>query len=686
MKTCFLNVSCMLALCLAALGCAPTEDSRVVDRPDTDKTNSFYVSNRPPLAPSPFVKLPIGAIKAQGWLRRQLELEADGFTGHLTEISKFLRKEDNAWLSPDGQGHSGWEEVPYWLKGFGDLGYVLGNQRIINESRLWIEAILASQEPDGWFGPRSNKTKRKGRPDLWPNMIALNILQSYYEHTSDRRVLDLMSKYFRWQMTVPEEDFLPDSWAKRRAGDNLASVYWLYNHTGEKWLLSLAEKVHRHTMDWTGGVASWHNVNIAQCFRETAVFYQQSKNDIHLQAAERNYRTVMAAYGQVPGGMFGGDENCREGYVGPRQAIETCGIVEMMLSDEMLLKITGDPKYADRCEDVAFNSFPASMTADLKALHYLTAPNMILCDAANKSPGLQNGGAMLIFDPHRYRCCQHNVAHGWPYYAEHLWLATADNGLAAVLYAPCTVTAKVGAGTEVTIDQKTRYPFDRNIELTITTAKRVKFPLYLRVPGWCDNLTVNINGKPLNIQARPRSYIVLNRIWSNADTVDIALPMKITLRTWTSNKKSVSVDRGPLTYSLKIGEKYVRNGGTDKWPAWEIHPTTDWNYGLVLNEIEPASSFQLLRKPWPDDDQPFTPDAAPVHLRAEARKIPQWKKDHLGLVGPIQQSPVKSDESVETVTLIPMGCARLRVSAFPTIGTGPDAHEWSQTAQPQEEK
>jgi len=678
MRKCLL-FGMVLVLCVTRFGHAVSEDIRVVEQPNVELTNDFYFGNHPPLTPSSFMKLPIGAIKPAGWLRKQLELQADGFSGHLTEISGFLKKKDNAWLSPEGEGHSGWEEVPYWLKGFGDLGYILGNQRIINEARQWIEAAIASQTDVGYFGPRSNLTHLKGKSDLWPNMIMLNALQSYYEYTGDKRVIDLMTKYFKWQLTIPDQDFLEPFWQNQRASDNLASVYWLYNRTGEKWLLDLAEKIHRNTADWTGGVASWHGVNIAQCFRGPAVFYQQSKDPKHLTATERNYQTVMGIYGQVSGGMYGADENCREGYVGPRQATETCSFVEMMLSCEMLLKITGDIKWADRCEDVAFNSFPASMTPDLKALHYLTAPNMILCDRNNKSPGLQNDGPMLLFDPHRHRCCQHNVSHGWPYYAEHLWLATPGNGLAAVLYAPCQVTAKVGDGSEVTIAEQTRYPFDQTIQLTIATAKPVRFPLYLRVPGWCDNPKLAINSKSISIQAHPRSYILIERDWTNGDRVTLGLPVKITITTWTKNKNSVSVSAGPLTYSLKIGEKYVRAGGTDKWPAWEIHPTTDWNYALELDEMEPASSFKVEQKVWPIDDQPFEAIVAPIEIRAKAKKIPQWKKDHLGLVGELQESPVKSGEPSETVTLIPMGCARLRISAFPTVGSGLDAHEWKET-------
>jgi len=658
-----------------------------VKKPATDKTNRFYVSNRAPLAPSPFIKLPIGAISPKGWLRHMLELEADGMVGHLPELSKWCKVEGNAWLSREGEGHSGWEELPYWLKGFGDLGYVLRDERIIMEARRWIEGIVSSQREDGWFGPRLNLTKQGGKPDLWPNMIALNCLQSYYEYSGDKRVLNLMTNYFRWQLSVPSEDFLPKSWQKRRAGDNLESVYWLYNRTGDKWLLDLAKKIHEHTSNWTENLASGHGVNIAQCFRQPAVFYMQARDPKFIRAAERNYDTVMGLYGQVPGGMFGADENCREGYYGPRQAAETCSMVEFMHSFEMLVKITGDPLWADRCENVAFNSFPASRPADLKGLHYLTAPNMILLDRHNKSPGVQNRGCMLAYSPWLYRCCQHNVSHGWPYYAEELWLATPDNGLCASLYCACELRAKVGDGTTVRIVETTDYPFRETVRLTVSLAKQVRFPLYLRIPGWSEGTKIKVNGNGVGVALRPVSYGVIERVWADGDRVEIEFGARITIDTWEKNKNSVSVNRGPLTFSLKIGEKWVKYDGRErsseervidavmKWPGYEVYPTTAWNYGLVLDAANAANSFGVIKKQGPVADQPFTPEAAPIELRAKGRKIPEWKIDDLGLVGELPQSPVTSSEPTETVRLIPMGCARLRISAFPVVSNDTGAKE-----------
>ncbi len=672
-------LGCGIALytpvCMSAL--EPTE-ARVLDTPPSGLHNPYYPGNRPPLLASPFSKLPIGSIVPRGWLRHQLELEAEGMTGHLEEISKWCKFQDSAWASPEGQGKFGWEELPYWLKGYGDLGYVLKDETITRHARRWIDAVLSSQEPSGYFGPRANKTGLEGKPDLWPHMVMCNVLESFYEYTGDPRVLPFLTRYFKWLDSLPSQDFGAGYWPKIRFGDNIQSIYLLYNHTGEPFLPGLATKIHQNMARWDGGVINWHNVNIAEGFREPAVYYQQSGEARLLNAAERNYQTVMSLYGQFPGGGFAGDENCRPGYTDPRQGFETCGIVEFMHSFEMLTKISGNPLWADRCEELAFNTLPAALTPDLKALHYLTSANQVQLDTKNKAPELDNGGNMFGYSPNEvYRCCQHNVSHGWPYYAEELWLATPDRGLCASLYAASEVTATVGAGAKVKITEDTDYPFGQTVTLRFTMKEPLEFPLYLRIPRWCSDPAVRINGKSVPAQTRPLSYLVLTRTWKPGDKLSLELPMRISVRHWLKSKDSVSIDYGPLTFSVKIGEKWSRYGGTEQWPEWEVFPTSTWNYGLVLEGDSPARSLQLVRKKGPLPAQPFTPETAPLQIRASARKIPAWKQDWYGLVGKLQPGPVRSEAPVKTITLIPMGAARLRLSSFPVIGSGADAHEWA---------
>ena len=655
---------------------------------DNTETNRFYIANKTPLEPVRFIKLPIGSIRPNGWVLKYLQLQRDGLTGHLGEISAWLDKNNNAWYSGNGKGNHGWEEVPYWLKGYGDLGYILKDKKIIDETKLWLDKVFQSQRPDGYFGPAVLPSEKDSSaiPDLWPNMLMLWCMQSYYEFSQDARVIPFMTNYFKWEMTVPENKLLKTYWENSRGGDNLYSVYWLYNHTGEKWLLELAEKIHHCTANWSlpNDLPNWHNVNIAQCFREPATYFMQTKDSALLKATYHDFDLVRSIYGQVPGGMFGADENARKGYDDPRQAVETCGMVEQMSSDELLMGITGDPTWADNCEDVAFNTYPAAVMPDFRSLRYLTAPNMVVSDSKNHSPGIENEGPFLMMNPFSSRCCQHNHAQGWPYYAEHLWMATPDNGIADMLYNSCEVTAKVGKGkgTTVSLKQSTDYPFDDHIKIELSIAKPTMFPLYLRIPGWCEAASISINGKAIEMHAEPGSYLKVENIWKQGDIIELTLPMQLSLRTWAKNKNSVSLDYGPLTFSLKIKEAYREMDGRQsvandskwqpgadqtKWPSYEIFPATMWNYGLCLNKKPLSEQFQILKRPWPANDYPFSQYAVPLLIKAKGKIIPQWMLDKYGLCGLLPQSPVLANTKEEEIELIPMGAARLRISSFPVV-------------------
>jgi len=646
---------------------------RAVASPPLAGGNRHYRGNRPPLAPSPLVKLPPGAVQARGWLLHQLRCMADGYCGRLPELSAFCRPEGSAWLAPVGSGERGWEELPYWLKGLVSLAHVLGDRRLLTEADRWLEGIRGSQRPDGYFGPEANRAAN----DLWPNMLALWALRTDYEARRDPRTLQTMLRYARWMNSIPEERLLPGSWQKVRGGDNLDILHWLYNETGESWLLDLAARNHRRTDDWTRGVASVHGVNFAQGFREPGQWFQQSRNPADLGAAERNYLAFRRDFGQTPGGMYGADENARPGHTGPRQCAETCAFVEMMLSAEMLLAISGQTRWADRCEEVAYNSLPASMTPDLRALHYLTGPNQVQLDRADKAPMIQNGGDMFSYDPESYRCCQHNAIMGWPYLAERLWMATQRDGLAAVFLAPCAVRAVVASGATATIREETDYPFGEAVRLRMTLDRPARFPLFLRVPGWCSAPRLSLNGRPLRTPARPRGWLQIERTWRTGDRVELTLPMRARLRAWPGNRNTVSVERGPLTYSLRIAERWVRYGGTDRWPKHEVFPASPWNVGLCLTPGQSTDALRFVRRPGPLPAQPFSLAGAPIRVTVPARRIPEWLLEPNGLVGEVQPSPTRSDAPVEHVTLIPMGCARLRISAFPWIGSGPDARRWT---------
>jgi hypothetical protein len=648
-----------------------------------DASSRNYIANAAPLQPTPMIKLPVSAIRPDGWLAEMLDRQANGLTGELPTISAWLSKEGNAWFSPTGSGRSGWEEVPYWLRGAISLAHIRRDRKLTAECNVWIEAALKNQRSNGDFGPDIRLDD--GSRDLWGNMLMLQALQTHYEATEDKRVIRLMQRYFRFLSTIPEIQFLTGYWQNRRGGDQLASIYWLYNRTKEKWLLELAEKNHRRTANWmmSRTLPDWHNVNVAESFDEPGIYYQQSGKEAHLRFAYENFKIIRDLYGDVPGGMFGADENARPGHRDPRQAIETCGMVEQMLSDEELLRITGDSFWADHCEDVAFNSYPAAVTEDFRALRYLTAPNMVASDRENHAPGYQNGGPMTLMNPLSHRCCQHNHTHGWPYYVENLWLATQDNGLATGMYSASRVNARVANRQLIKITQKTRYPFDEQIEFEFETAKPVSFPLYLRIPGWCSNPSIRVNGRAVILHGNRSGYVKLTTTWKRGDRITLSIPMALRARTWEKNHDSVSVQHGPLTFALRITENREQvpsestalsdsrwQGSLDlsQWPSTEIRAESKWSFGLVETS-RLISSATVERRPWPASNYPWSLNDVPIQLKVTARAVPEWQLDRFGLPAPLQASPVQTQAPEETITMVPMGAARLRISAFPVAAT-----------------
>lgn len=670
-----INVLCGAFLLIAgACSSGISKDAQVVDRIPTEEKNVNYVSNRAPMMPQQFIKLPTGSIKPDGWLLTQLQLQKDGLNGHLGEISAWLQKEDNAWLKAGGKW--GWEEVPYWLRGYAGVAYLFEDKAMLDEAKIWIESILKSQRENGNFGPSA---ETKGTQDFWPNMIALWILQSYHEYTGDARVIDFMTRYFHFQLTVPDELFMRKSWQHYRGGDNLWSVAWLYNRTGDAKLLELADKIHRNTANWTKAteLPTWHNVNVAQGCREPATYYLFTGDSNMMKASYNVQSLVRRSFGQVPGGMFGADENARIGFFDPRQGTETCGFAEQMASDEIMLLITGDPYWAENCEDIAFNSYPAAFMPDYKSLRYITSPNMVMSDSENHKPGIDNAGPFLAMNPFSSRCCQHNHGFAWPYYAEHLILTTPDNGAAAVLFNACEAQMKVADGKEIVIKEMTDYPFDTQISFTVeTNEETVKFPFYIRIPSWTRNASLKINGKATAVNTESGNYLCIHREWKNGDKVEVNYPMEISYRTWQVNKNSVSVDYGPLTLSLRIAEKYVEKNSaetaiwdskwqegadTSQWPSYEIYPDSPWNYALQVQSVKLKE-----RKDLKPGVNPFTQADIPLVFEAYGRQIPDWKIDEYKLCGVLpDEDAVKSDTS-EKLELIPMGAARLRISAFPT--------------------
>ncbi|MDN3272289.1 RICIN domain-containing protein [Streptomyces sp. MA15] len=624
----------------------------------------LYHPNVEPLSPTALLRLPVTAVRPRGWLAGQLRLQLEGLCGRYDEISHFLDLDTTGWAHPD---RAGWEEVPYWLRGFVDLAIVTRDKDALARAQRWIDAIIATQRPDGFFGPEPLRTALDGGPDFWPFLPLLQALRSWQEYSDDDRVIPLLTRFLQYMNTQKRSAF-DRSWVSLRWADCIDTAVWLYNRTREPFLLDLMDKMHSWGANWAGpSLPNRHNVNIAQGFREPAQYAARSHAQEDVRAAYRTYDSVLREYGQFPGGGFAGDENVRPGLTDPRQGFETCGVVEFMASHELLTRLTGDPVWADRCEDLAYNALPPSLDPEGRGVHYVTSANSIGLDNNAKTQGqFQNHWAMQSYRPgvDQYRCCPHNYGMGWPWFTQELFTATPDHGLCATMYAPCEVSAKVGDSVAVTVREDTSYPFGETVTFTLSLSRATDFPFLLRVPGWCRNPEITVNGQLATARPGP-DFVRLERTWRDGDTVVLHMPQHITARTWRGNKDSVTIDRGPLTYALQIGEQYVRTGGSDVFPEYDVRATSPWNYGLATDHSQPTAGMKFTASAGALSDNPFTQETVPYRITAPARRIPEWRADNQGVVEPLQASPALSTEPVETVTLIPLGAARLRISAFP---------------------
>ena len=619
------------------------------------------VKNRPPLAPNRYYPLPLTSVRPRGWLERQLRTQAAGLSGHLDEFWPDLGP-NSGWLGGTGES---WERGPYFLDGLVPLAYLLGDQRLIDKARRWVDWTIAHQRPDGSIGPRKNT-------DWWPNMIMLKVLTQYHEATGDERVIPLMRRYFAYQLRAMDSRPLQE-WAVFRWGDEVLTVLWLYNRTGDTNLLDLARKLREQGHDWKQQFEHFaftdkagrqqlslatHVVNNAMALKTEGEWWVVSSDASDRTAAGRQL-DEMDLYHLLPNGVHSGDEH----YAGrnPSQGTELCAVVEGMFSVENLLAIFGEPALGDRLEKLAYNPLPATFSADMWAHQYDQQPNQVLC-TLHQRDWTNNGPESNLFglEPN-YGCCTSNFHQGWPKFAAGLWMATADDGLAAVAYGPSEVHATVRGGVHASIVEETEYPFRDTIRLQVNLEKNAGFPLTLRIPGWAEGAVIAVNQQRMP-DVRPGRFFTVDRRWENGDTVELKFPMKLRVSRWFRN--SVSIERGPLVYSLMIGEEWKKL--RDKAPAadWEVYPTTAWNYGLALDPAHPESSIEVRERPV--GEYPFIPDGAPVELIARGRRIPEWKLSN-GSAGPPPESPVRSTEPVETLTLVPYGAAKLRITAFPLL-------------------
>lgn len=624
-------------------------------------------TEHPGLAATAFRPLPLGAVRPAGWLQRQLRIQADGMSGHLDEFWPDVGP-NSGWLGGTGES---WERGPYFLDGLLPLAYLLDDEALKAKAKKFVDWTLDHQQANGMIGPAGND-------DWWPRMVMLKALAQYYEVTQDARVLPLMTRYFHYQLTALPKRPLK-SWGKYRWQDEVYVLEWLHGHTRDPLLLQLAALLQSQGYNWMAQFADFkytmstprdilkpdhvdqamqtHGVNNSQALKVAAVQYRLTGDPGERSAFFRQMEALDRYHG-MPNGMFSCDEHL--GGLEPQHGTELCSVVEAMFSLEVVLATFGDAAVADRLEKIAFNALPGTFTDDMWAHQYNQQSNQIQVGLLSK-PWTTDGPESNLYGlAPNFGCCTANYHQGWPKFTASLWMKTPDDGLVAALFAPCELHTDV-RGAAVHVLEETDYPFRNTIRFTMRPEKSIAFPLSFRVPGWANGARVTVNGKPADIPMSPGTFARMERTWKSGDTVEISFPMQTRVSRWYNH--SIALERGPLVFSFDPGESWVKLRDRGMTADWQVFRKTPWNYALQVDESNAAS---LEAAELPVGARPFAGAGAGVKLQVSAKRLDEWLSED-GVAHPPSASPVTSNNSEELLTFIPYACAKLRVTAFPSL-------------------
>lgn len=648
---------------------------------------------------SGYKMLPVGKIRPEGWLRKQLELQAAGITGQLdkvwTEVS-----DKSAWLGGKGEA---WELGPYYMDGLVHLAYILDDAALIAKSEKWISAVLASGRDDGDFGPTRTR-------DWWPKAPATKALVGYYEATEDPRIPVFLRKFFKFMYNTIDEN-PPKLWAAARMYEFLFPIKFLKNLTGDFFLDELVEKIKFYAMDWfkffdnlkfrrpaktylnrtllrigvglmakrdyknkhgvkplktqpAGKILRFnrrrivkkhmysHGVNVAMALKYPVLMAEYFDDNTLLNYTKKGLNSLLKYHGTALG-IFTCDEHL-DG-TSPSKGIELCAVAEYMLSLETAMRITGDGGYADLLELSAFNAYPAMMTPDMCCHQYVQQVNQI-SSTEDKRDFFDVGreGNVFALSPN-YSCCTANLGQAMPKFTQNLCYTASDDELVFMTYAPCSVSAKIG-NSEITVKESTSYPFDNVIDFDFAfRGNGPEIKLVFRVPEK-SALTVFLNGK--KIASESKGFIRIQRTLKQGDNVRLVIdnePVAV-----INPDKTVSIRKGPLLMAYKLKEKVSVTGGKAPFNSYNILTQTQWRVMPELDSGKPQILETVTRE---IPEKPFDTALPPLEIHVKGRLVTNWNEVKSSAdVPPVK--PIVGDAVVRLV-LVPYGCTNIRMAQFP---------------------
>lgn len=653
------------------------------------------LANRARVAPyRALSSLPPGEVRPEGWLRLYLEKQAKELALHLPEVSwpftgAYWEGEESP---PKKNGWWPWEQRAYWVDGAFRCSVVLGDQKLLDLAGQAIDYTLSHPASDGYLGPEFAHYAKELSPERdnfrWPHNVFFRAVAAAGEVSEDADVAQALRRHF-----LADGTRVPYGGPSRDV-TNIEGMLWAYERTGDKQLLSMAERAWAEFLDsappgdhesgdlhpervFANTPVHAHGVTYIEKAKLPAILYMYTGNAEHLRFAIAAQERIFSHHM-----LIDGIPSTSEDYADTTStdSHETCDIVDHMWSWGYLLMATGEGVWADRIERACFNAGIGALKKDWRGLQYFSSPNQFIATQESRNVGLgEIGTGWMSYRPnpgHESACCGGNVHRLLPNYVLRMWMTDPKGGLVSTLYGPGTVQTAVGPDHEpLEILQETHYPFEEEIRFTFRMKKPVTFPLTLRIPRWCEAPQLTLNGEPLIMPTVHKGFVRLERTFHPADRLVLRLPMRTVLSYWLQG--GLGIENGPLVYALPVQAEWssvsTPKWSSDAYPEWSASPVSDWNYGIGVDETQLLEQVRLERGSMTDD--PWID--SPVKLTVPLKKIPGWTLHADPKFPERQQTPplperdldlVKAlqKEEIEHLSLIPYGATHLRLTIFPS--------------------
>lgn len=599
------------------------------------------------------------SIAPEGWIKEYLVRQQNGMTGNVT--MQGFPYTSNMWHGVIPNNNSWWpyEQTGYYLDGSYKLGVLLNDPSLSKHFKDNLEWVISHPDKDGMLGATFST-----QASLWPYAVFFKAFIAYYMETGDKEALEVFHKFYTDAVSTETLGI------GERNHTNIEAVLKIYEWTHDKAMLDKAVKAydladkHRVSSDLgfsmmkTDNKLVNHGVTFCESVKIPVMLYMYTGNREYLDVAEHSIE--MIERDQIgPSGV----PSCNECMMtkDPMQSHETCVTSDLTWSLGYFLMATGKVKYADMIEKAIFNAAPGAISKHFENLQYFSTDNQVISTSESnhgKEGRWYFAADMTQFSPKTSpACCAGNVHRAMPNYAARMWMEGENDGVTAALYGPSEYHGELS-----TITEETNYPFSDKIAFTFSNTKGKAFPFSLRIPGWCRNATLTINGKPYDKPLTIGTFISLDRAWADGDKVELTLPMELRLN---RNRNLLSVERGPLLYSYAVPEKVEIDKKTENafFPTLNLYPAGDWNYALDVNEDNFTDKIKVLNPE--GEGYAFDNQGGVPRLQVPVRKIKDWTLANDGKYTPMTPVAYEVEDDVEWITLVPYGATRLRMTQFP---------------------